>query len=107
MVIIETHTFTKQLLALLSDEDYRQFQKFLVERPSAGKVIPGSGGLRKVRWSAKGRGRRGGARFIYYWFTEQGIILLLFIYPKNVHENLTPDQLRQLRKIIEEEYHER
>ena len=105
MVIIETPIFTKQLLSALSDDDYRLFQTELLERPDAGKVIPGSGGLRKLRWAAEGRGKRGGPRVIYYWFT-QGTILLLFIYPKNVQENLTPDQLKQLKKIVEEEYHE-
>jgi mRNA-degrading endonuclease RelE of RelBE toxin-antitoxin system len=105
MVIIETPIFTKQLLSALSDDDYRLFQTVLLERPDAGKVIPGSGGLRKLRWAAEGRGKRGGLRVIYYWFM-QGTILLLFIYPKNVQEDLTPDQLKQLKKIVEEEYHE-
>lgn len=64
MVIIETDIFTKQLLALLSDEEYRLLQKDLLERPSAGRIIPGSGGLRKLRWKAEGRGERGGVRLI-------------------------------------------
>jgi mRNA-degrading endonuclease RelE of RelBE toxin-antitoxin system len=107
MVIVETPIFTKQLLSSLSDDEYRLFQNELLERPDAGKVIPGSGGLRKLRWAAEGRGKRGGLRVIYYWFTARGTILLLFIYPKNVQDNLTPDQLKQLKKVIEEEYHER
>ena len=106
MIIIETPIFTKQLLSNLSDEEYRLFQATLLERPDAGKVIPGGGGLRKVRWGLEGRGKSGGARVIYYWFTERGTILLLFMYPKNVQENLTQDQLKQLKKIVEEEYHE-
>lgn len=107
MVIIETPIFTRQLAATLDDDEYRRLQQNLTEHPDAGKIIPGSGGLRKLRWSAEGRGKRGGSRLIYYWFTEQGTLLLLFIYPKNVQDDLTPDQLRQLRKIVEEEYHER
>ena len=107
MVIIETPIFTKQLLSTLSDTEYRLFQNMLLEQPDAGKVIPGGGGLRKVRWAMGGRGKSGGVRVIYYWFTSQGTILLLFMYPKNVQENLTQDQLKQLKKIIEEEYHER
>lgn len=106
MVIIETPIFTKQLLSTLSGEEYRLFQATLLERPDAGKIIPGSGGLRKVRWGLEGRGKSGGVRVIYYWFTEGGTILLLFMYPKNVRENLTQDQLKQLKRIIEEEYHE-
>ncbi|MBU4263332.1 MAG: type II toxin-antitoxin system RelE/ParE family toxin [Proteobacteria bacterium] len=106
MIIIETPIFTKQLLATLSDDEYRLFQNILLERPDAGKVIPGSGGLRKLRWTAEGRGKRGGLRVIYYWFTAGGTIMLLFIYPKNVQDNLTTDQLKQLKKVVEEEYHE-
>ncbi len=104
MLIIETPIFTKQLLATLSDEEYRLFQATLLERPDVGKVIPGGGGLRKVRWGLEGRGKSGGARVIYYWFTVQGIILLLFMYPKNIQENLTQEQLKHLKRIIEEEY---
>lgn len=66
MVIIETPIFTKQLLSNLSDEEYRLFQATLLERPDVGKVIPGGGGLRKVRWGLEGRGKSGGARVIYY-----------------------------------------
>jgi len=107
MVIIETPIFTKQLLATLSDDEYRELQRGLLGHPEAGKVIPGSGGLRKLRWAFDGRGRRGGVRLIYYWFTAQGSLLLLFIYPKNVQDDLKPDQLKQLKRIVEEEYHER
>jgi mRNA-degrading endonuclease RelE of RelBE toxin-antitoxin system len=107
MVIVETPIFTKQVLSVLSDDEYRRFQQALMERPDAGKVIPGSGGLRKVRWAAEGRGKRGGVRVIYCWRTARSTLLLLFIYPKNVRSTLTPGQLKQLRKVIEEEYHER
>jgi len=107
MVIVETPIFTKQVLSTLSDDEYRLLQQALLERPDAGKVIPGSGGLRKLRWSVEGRGKRGGVRMIYYWFTEQSAVLLLFMYPKNIQDDLTSDQLKKLKKIIDEEYHER
>ena len=106
MIIIETPIFTKQLLSNLTDEQYRLFQASLLERPDSGKVIPGGGGLRKVRWGLEGRGKSGGVRVIYYWFSGRSTILLLFIYPKTVRESLTKDQLKQLKKIVEEEYHE-
>jgi len=107
MVIIETPIFTKQLLSTLSDDEYRLFQANLLERPDAGKIIPGGGGLRKVRWALPGRGKSGGVRVIYYWFMALETILLLFMYPKNVQDNLTQNQLKQLKRIIEEEYSER
>ena len=104
MTIIETPIFTKQVVSTLSDEEYRLFQSALLEQPDAGKIIPGSGGLRKFRWSAGGRGKRGGVRVIYYWFTSKETILLLFMYPKNVQENLTAEQIKRLKGIIEVEY---
>lgn len=104
MVIIETSVFTKQVQALLSDEEYRELQADLVKRPDAGPLIPGSGGLRKVRWAMSGRGKRGGARVIYYWGVGEDRLLMLLIYPKNVQDDLTPIQLRALRQIVEAEF---
>ncbi len=104
MVIVETSFFTRQVQALMSNEDYRRLQTFLILRPDLGDLIPGSGGLRKVRWGATGRGKRGGVRVIYYWAIRQDRILMLFLYAKNEQDDLTPDQLKLLRKIIEEEY---
>jgi len=80
------------------------FQAHLVNRPDVGKIVPGSGGLRKLRWSAGGRGKRGGIRVIYYWFVSKDIILLLYAFPKSERDDLTTEQLRRLRKIIEKEY---
>ena len=60
MVIVETPTFTKLIKELLSDEDYRALQEALVSRPDAGDLITGSGGLRKIRWSLEGKGKKGG-----------------------------------------------
>lgn len=104
MVIIETPIFTKRIQELISDDEYRLLQSHLVNRPEAGKIIPGSGGLRKLRWSAGGHGKRGGSRSIYYWFVAQNILLLLYAYPKSEQDNLTLGQLRQLKKIVEKEY---
>ena len=104
MVIIETPVFTKKILASLSDEQYRLLQVHLLNKPDAGKIIQGSGGLRKLRWSAKGHGKSGGIRVIYYWFVAQDTILLAFAYSKNERGDLTPEQLQQLKRVIEGEY---
>jgi hypothetical protein len=104
MVIIETSVFTRQVQALLTDDEYKQLQLTLLARPETGAIIRGSGGLRKVRWSIRGRGKRGGVRVIYYWVTAQDRLLMLLIYAKNVQDNLSPEQLRTLRRIVEEEY---
>lgn len=103
MVIIETPIFTRGIQDILGDDEYRLLQAQLVQRPDAGKIIPGSGGLRKLRWSASGRGKRGGARVIYYWFVSDEVILMLFAFSKNEQADLTPDQLKQLKKLVEGE----
>jgi hypothetical protein len=104
MVIVETKVFTRQAQVLLNDEDYRRLQTILVIRPDAGDLIPGGGGLRKIRWGTLGRGKRGGVRVIYYWAVNQDRILMLLLYAKNEQDNLTDEQLKVLRRIIEEEY---
>jgi mRNA-degrading endonuclease RelE of RelBE toxin-antitoxin system len=104
MIIVETHVFTRQVLLLLSDEEYRLLQSVLANRPDAGVVIPSSGGLRKMRWGMTGRGKRGGVRIIYYWAVKQERILMLLIYPKNVKDDMTQEQLKILRTIVKEEF---
>ncbi|MBI3164623.1 MAG: hypothetical protein HYZ24_08065 [Chloroflexi bacterium] len=104
MIIVETHVFTRQVLLFLSDEECRLLQAVLVNRPEAGVIIPSSGGLRKMRWGFLGRGKRGGVRVIYYWAVRQERILMLLIYPKNVNDDLTHEQLKILRTIVKEEF---
>jgi len=104
MRFVETTIFTKHVVGLLSDEEYRALQAALMIRPDLGALIRGSGGLRKVRWTVKGVGKRSGMRVIYYWFAPNETFLMLFAYLKTVQSDLTPGQLRVLRKIVEEEY---
>lgn len=73
-------------------------------RPEQGALIRGSGGLRKLRWGAKGRGRRGGCRIIYYWDRAQETFYMLLAYPKSEQEDLTPAQLKLLRRLVREEF---
>lgn len=84
----------------MPDDEYRLLQLHLINKPDAGSIIKGSGGLRKLRWAAKSHGKSGGVRVIYYWFLEEESILLLFAYAKNERDDLTPDQLKQLSKAI-------
>jgi hypothetical protein len=104
MVIFETSIFTKKIIALLNDEEYRTFQNILVERPDSGDIIQGSGGIRKIRWAASGRGKRGGARVIYYWATQHDQIFMLYAYAKNERDDLTKDQLSVLRTVVFAEF---
>jgi hypothetical protein len=104
MRIIETSVFTRDVVELLPDDDYRSLRLALALRPEAGPVIKGSGGLRKIRWAVPGRGKRGGVRVIYYWATAESVIFMLLIYPKNRQDDLTPQQLKVLRKVVQEEF---
>lgn len=103
MEIIETTIFTRQVIQYLSDEEYLDFQMAIVKRPDSGNLIPGSRGLRKVRWKYQGQGKSGGVRIIYYWLVDDSQLLFLYLYPKNVRDNLTHDQLKMLQKIVERE----
>jgi hypothetical protein len=102
MIFIETLVFTRQLRALLPDDEYRNLQLALLLRPEAGPIISGGGGLRKIRWGLPGKGKRGGVRMIYYWDKAKDCIYMLLVYPKSRQEDLTPTQLRTLRKLVQE-----
>ncbi len=104
MELIETSTFTRQITALLSDEDYGEFQSRLAANPDLGTLIKGGGGIRKIRVAVGSRGKRGSARIIYYWAVRHDLILLLFAYMKNASADLTPKQVAQLAKLVREDF---
>lgn len=100
---IYTAPFRKCWKAMgLDDDSLLELEKILLENPEIGDVIEGTGGARKMRIRLEGRGKRGGGRVIYLDVFEQENLYLLFAYPKNVQENLTPDQKKAISKIIEE-----
>jgi hypothetical protein len=107
MIFIETAVFTAQIKALLDDEAYAAFQSELAADPEAGVVIPGTGGLRKLRVAAKGKGKRGGARVIYFYFIANDRIAMLLAYPKGVKDDLTVKEKRILAGIIKTWRHAR
>lgn len=101
MVFIETPLFTKRVKALLDDDSYAAFQRHLADHPNAGDLIEGTGGLRKIRVAANGRGKRGGARVIYFYFVAAARIALLHIYTKNEQADLSTQEKDALKRIIE------
>lgn len=104
MVFLETPIFTRQIRELVGDDQYRQLQETLVARPDAGDLIPRSGGLRKIRIAASGRGKRGGSRVIYYWIVAKDQIYMLLAYAKNAQDDLSEDQLKTLRALVRQEF---
>lgn len=99
---VETTRFTREVQKLLTDDEYTRLQWRLIELPDAGDVIPGGGGIRKFRFSAKGKGSRGGARVIYYLAVSREQIFMLDIYSKSERSDIDGAMLRELKAIVEE-----
>ncbi|OQS28260.1 transcriptional regulator [Chromobacterium haemolyticum] len=99
--LAETSIFTRYVADYWSEEERSDFFVWLVNNPTAGAVIPGSGGCRKVRWSSEGQGKRGGVRVIYYNLLDDGTIWLLTIYGKNVREDIPAHILRAIKETID------
>lgn len=100
MIFIESAVFTRQVQALLTDDEYAALQWHLALYPKAGAVIQNTGGLRKVRW-ASGNGKRGGVRVIYFQAASQSQIRFLLIYRKGVKDDLSAAEKKVLRKLNE------
>ena len=100
-VFIETKLFTRLADEHLSDDDLAGLQCYRNENPEAGDLIRESGGVRKMRWGAPGRGKRGGFRIIYYLRSKQGEIWLLTLYAKNVAESISGRVLKKIREEID------
>ena len=102
MEFIETHTFTRLLVDLLTDDEYTGLQNLLVESPERGPIIKGGGGIRKLRYALTGSGKSGGVRVIYYWRRDDGLIYLLLIYPKSKKDDLSDRETALLREFVKE-----
>jgi len=100
MIFIEDHVFEKRRKGLLDDDEFFEFLQWLLVHPQTGKVIPGSGGLRKIRWAARGHGKRGGVRILYFWWIADEKVLLLDIYAKAEKENLSANEIGNLRRKV-------
>ena len=101
MVFIESSNFTKSISNHITEEGYREFQLSLILNPNAGRIMPGCGGLRKVRYRdpRRGKGKRGGLRIIYLFLPEQDWIFLLDIYGKDEKDDLTGKEKKVLARL--------
>jgi hypothetical protein len=103
VTFVETKLFTELVLDYLSDDEYAAMQQFLVVNPEAGDVIPGSGGVRKLRWGVAGRGKRGGLRVIYFLRRRHDEVWMLTLYAKNVADNIPAKVLKKIKEAIDAE----
>lgn len=101
LTIIETPLFTSLWPDYWSEDERGQFATWLATHPESGDVIPKSGGVRKVRWSREGMGKRGGVRVIYYNQLANGEIWLLLIYAKNRHDTIPAHVLKAIKEELE------
>ncbi len=102
MEFIETTMFSSIRENYFDDAQFNGLQLYLKNRPDAGSIIRGSGGVRKLRWGLPGRGKRGGVRVIYYWITDEHQILFLTAYAKNEAGDLSPDAVRAMRELVKD-----
>lgn len=98
---IESKVFSRLRDTYLTDDDYGRLQEALIADPDSGPVIRGSGGIRKLRWSQPGRGKRGGVRIIYYAKIRDGLVYLLTIYAKNEEETIPAHILRKIKEELD------
>lgn len=101
ITVVEIPPFPSAANEIWSDAERSEFIDFIARNPMAGDVIRGSGGVRKVRWSRGGMGKRGGARVIYYYHSEWLPLFLLTVYPKSQRDNLTNAQVTLMSKVVE------
>ena len=102
MIFVELPPFIAFAAEWWSDDDVRRLQNTLMAKPDAGDIIRGGSGIRKLRWSAQGRGKRGGARVIYYWYMPGDRIYLIYAYVKSRQDDLTPAQVKTLAALMKD-----
>lgn len=109
MEFLETSAFSKRVFQYLTDDEYRELQSYLGVNPEAGDIVPGAGGIRKLRWAdrRRGKGTRGGLRLIYYYYVSEFEIWLVTLYDKNEAKDLNAQQKAAMKAFINEELKDR
>ena len=104
-VLIETNAYRKAVNDIWDEDEQIEFKNYIGSNPYAGAVIPGTGGIRKIRWQSSGHGKHGGARVIYYIYDENNPLYLLYAYPKNVQINISENEKKVLASVVDEIKH--
>lgn len=102
ITVVETRPFIEDAARCLQDDEREEFIGYIACNPTAGVLIPGTGGVRKIRWRAGGRGKRGGARVVYYYHSDRIPLFLLTAYSKSRQPDLSPAQRAAMRRIVAE-----
>ncbi|MGD0478539.1 MAG: type II toxin-antitoxin system RelE/ParE family toxin [Terracidiphilus sp.] len=100
ITVVEMDEFLAATRKLMDDEERAELVSYLACHPAAGVVIPGAGGVRKMRWGLEGRGKRGGARVIYYYHDMEMPLYLLTAYAKNEREDLDQSEIKTMRRLV-------
>ncbi len=100
MTVVETERFLRDMRLLVSDSERAELVAFIGANPEAGRIIPETGGIRKIRWALPGKGKRGGARVIYYYHSQRMPVFLLAAYAKNEKANLTPAERSAMKRLV-------
>ena len=100
MVVVEMERFLERAKAIVSESERSGLVAYLARNPEEGQLVPGTGGVRKIRWGVAGRGKRGGARVIYYFYNESMPLFVLDIYAKNEKTNLSEADKQSLRRLL-------
>lgn len=100
MTVVETPFYLRKAAGLLDDRERGELVSFIASAPESGDVMPETGGVRKLRWAAKGKGKRGGVRVIYYFHSDAFPAFLLTIYAKNQKANLTKAECNELKQLV-------
>jgi hypothetical protein len=96
LTVVETTAFARRAGKLLTTEEYEELISYLAFHPEAGDEIPGTGGVRKVRFAAKGKGKSGGVRAVYYYYDDANPLFAIFLYGKNEQADLAPAQAKEV-----------
>jgi hypothetical protein len=99
ITVAETPLFVRQAEAIWDEDERLEFVTYIARNPEAGDVIPGTGGVRKVRWSRSGMGKRGGVRVVYFYHDGERPLYLLMVYAKARREDLSPAEKRSVREL--------
>lgn len=100
ITVVETSGFVRDAAIAMTDGERALLVSFIAANPDQGDIMPGTGGARKLRWKAAGRGKRGGVRVIYYFYNESIPVFLLNVFAKNTKVDLTKDEQNELRSLL-------